>query len=233
MGRRQRRQTAKQMLRSDGALCVTFVNSARRGPFETYDDLLAWGVGSGALPAADAERLGHAAAARPGVAAGVARRGATLCARLERMFLALPGGGNAAAADFKVFNAELRAALASRHMVQTATGYRWAWAVDPDPDDLDRMLWPVLLSTARLLASEDRLRVRRCSRLGCGLLFIARGSGRPRKWCTPACGERARSVKHYRKKVKPEKQALMREVRPNAVVRMESEAFDQPEDDED
>ncbi len=35
MGRRKPRQTAKQALRADGALCVTFVNSARRGPLET------------------------------------------------------------------------------------------------------------------------------------------------------------------------------------------------------
>ena len=67
------------MLRADGALCVTFVNSARRQPLETYDDLVAWSVDTGG------------------------------------------------------------------------------------------------------------------------------------KWCNPACGERARSLKHYHKKVKPEKKALMRE----------------------
>ena len=237
MARRKRRQTAKQMYRADGALCVTFVNSAHRQPLETYDDLIAWGVDTGALASAEAPRLSRAAGERPGLAAGVVRRGQTLRARLERILLALADGAKVATADFNAFNIELRAALASRHLVQTTTGFHWAWAVDPQPgdsapDDLDRMLWPVLLSTADLLASEDRSRVRRCQHQDCGLFFIARGAASQRKWCRRACGERARSVKHYRRQVKPRKKALMRQVRPDAGVRMERAAFAEPGDEE-
>ncbi len=221
-----------QMLRLDGALCVTFVNTAWRKALETYDDLVAWGVETGTLSSADAPRLSRAAAERPGVAAGVTRRASTLRARLERMLLARADGRKAAAADFKAFNAELRATLAGRHMVQTTTGYRWAWAVDPGAEELDRMLWPVLYSTAELLASEDRFRVRRCPGKDCGLLFVARGSGSHRKWCSPACSERARSVKHYHKKVKPKRQALLRKFRQDAGVRMELDAFDDEPGDE-
>ncbi len=233
MARRRRRQTTKQALRADGALCVTFVNSAWRGPLETYDDLVAWGVDTGALASAEAPRLARAAAERPGVAAGVFRRGSTLRDRLERILLALATGGKVAAADFNAVNADLRAAMASRHLVRTATGHRWAWAVDSDGEDLDRMLWPVLLSTAELLASGDRRRVCRCPYQGCGLFFIAGGAADRRKWCSPACGERARSVKHYHKQVKPRKKKIMREVRPDAGVRMERAAFEESEDEED
>ena len=87
------------------------------------------------------------------------------------------------------------------------------------------MLWPVLLSTAELLASADRSRVRQCAGQGCGLFFIARGVGSRRKWCGPACGNRARSADHYRKKVKPRRRALKRRYRQHAGVRMEIEAF--------
>ncbi len=225
MKRGKRRQTAEQMRRADGALCVTFVNTAWRRPLETYDDLVAWGVETGALSSSDAPRLSRAAAERPGIATGVARRAQTLRGRLERILLALARGEKAAAADFSAFNTELRAALSARCLVPTTTGYRWAWAVEDGEEDLDRMLWPVLFSAARLMASEARSRVSRCPGQDCDLFFIARGSGRPQKWCSKACGERARSVKHYQRKVKPARKELQRKYRQSASVRMELERF--------
>ena len=101
MAKRKRRTvSARQMLRSDGALCVSFVNTGRRKPLESYDDLLAWGVETGALGTTDSARLGQLAEERPGVAGGTLRRAQTLRARMERMLLALIAGGKAAKADF-------------------------------------------------------------------------------------------------------------------------------------
>ncbi|MCP3918261.1 MAG: hypothetical protein GY711_22145, partial [bacterium] len=79
MAKRKTETRIQKMLRSDGALCVTFVNtgSGKRKALESYDDLLAWGVETGALGAEDAARLTRAAAARPGLAAGAARRAKT------------------------------------------------------------------------------------------------------------------------------------------------------------
>ena len=222
--RKRRAVNVQQMLRSDGALCVTFVNTGYRKPLDLYDGLLAWGAEVGALATTDVQRLGRLADERPGLAGGVCRRALTLRARLERMLLALAAGDKATKADFQAFDVELRAALANRHQIETTSGYRWAWAADVE-DDLDRMLWPVLLSTAELLTSEDRSRVRQCAGQGCGLLFIARNAGRRRKWCGPACGERARSADHYRKKVGPKRRALKRQYQQHTGVRMEIEAF--------
>lgn len=232
MKRRKRRQTPKQNLQADGALCVTFVNTAWRQQLETYDDLVAWGVEVGTLSSSDAPRLGQAAAERPGVAAGVVRRAKTLRARLERILLALVKGEKAAAADFNAFNSELRTVLSKHNLVQTTNGYRWAWAVEHGEEDLARMLWPVIHSAAHLLTSAARSRVSRCPGQDCDLFFIARDSGSPQKWCSSTCGARSRSVKHYHRRVKPQRKELQRRFRQNASVRMELETFSDESGDE-
>ena len=81
----------EKMRRSDGALCVTFVNTAnaKRPGFETFADLVGWGVAIGALSAADRLRLEAAAARHPAAAAAVVRKAAALRRRLERVFVAL------------------------------------------------------------------------------------------------------------------------------------------------
>ncbi len=221
MARRKRRQSVKAQLRSDGALCVTFVNtgSEKRQALETYADLLAWGVEAGALGAAEVPRLERRAAERPGIAAGVVRRARTLRRRLERILLALAEGARPAGDDLEALNAELSAAMPARKLVAVTSGYRWAWGEGAGDDD-GRMLWPVLLSAADLLASADHRRVRRCPHDDCGLLFVARGSGRPRKWCGRACRDRASSRAHYHAKIKPRRRKQKRELRGRQRARL-------------
>ncbi|MEE8523502.1 MAG: ABATE domain-containing protein [Thermoanaerobaculia bacterium] len=199
MAKRKPLTRLQKLLRSDGALCVTFVNttSPKRKAIESYDDLLAWGVDAGALAAAESERLASGAAVHPGNAASAVRRALTLRRRLRRILLALAGGGRPAPADLGLFNSDLGRAMATRQVVATGSGYRWSWG-DAGGDDLHRMLWPVLRSAADLLTSRYRERVGQCPDEDCGLLFIAHNSGRPRKWCGVACRNRNASQKHYR-----------------------------------
>lgn len=207
MARRKRALTRiDRLLRSDGALCVTFVNTPRRQPIGSYDGLLAWSLEVGALAPESARRLAAAAAESPGAAVGVFRRSRTLLGRLERILLALAAGRDPAATDFEPFNAELRRAMGAREL--EPAGRRWCWG--ESEEDLDRMLWPVLLSAARVLTSKDRGRVRRCAQEGCDLFFIARGSGRPRRWCGPACRTRHSSRKHYHQTIKPRRKQIMK-----------------------
>jgi predicted RNA-binding Zn ribbon-like protein len=209
MAKRRRKALTRmqKLLHSDGALCVTFVNTEApgRGAIESYDDLLAWGVAAGALSATEAERLAAAAAEHPGNAAGAVRRALTLRQRLRRILLALAEGERPAATDFGPFDADLGRAMAARHLAATPGGYRWAWG-DAGGEDLDRMLWPVLLSAAELLTSPGRQRVGQCAGEDCGLFFAARNSGRPRRWCGVACRTRHSSEKHYRLRVKPRRE---------------------------
>lgn len=210
MPRRKRGQPLtriEKLLRSDGALCVTFVNTAapeRRG-FDSYDDLLAWSVEVGVLDDADRRRLSGVAADNPGKAAGVARRARTLRGRLHRILLAFAGAGKSDGADFEAFNHELGAALAARRLTAGAGVCQWSWGAR-DGDDLDRMLWPVLLSAAELLASPAVRRLRRCAGKSCEKLFVARASGRPRKWCSIACGNRSTTSRYYHETLKPRRE---------------------------
>lgn len=201
----------QKMLRSDGALCVTFVNTAcdQRKTLASYDDLFAWGVEVGALDPSDAERLTAAAGEHPGNATDVARHAATLRRRLERILLALAERKRPAASDFGPFNSELRRVMSARQLVASGRGYRWTWGETGD-DDFDRMLWPVLPSAGVLLASGDREQVRQCPGKGCGLLFVARGAGRHRKWCGITCRNRTNSRDSYRRKHRGESERRKR-----------------------
>ncbi len=104
---------AEKLLRADGSLCVTFVNTEQRQALESYDHLLAWAIESNALDPADARRLAATVVKVPGLAAGAVRRARTLGARLERVLLALAAGDPPAAADLKAFNRYLRQAMAA------------------------------------------------------------------------------------------------------------------------
>ncbi|MEM7583564.1 MAG: ABATE domain-containing protein [Acidobacteriota bacterium] len=198
----------ERQLRSDGALCVTFCNASVRRPFQSYDDLLAWGLEVGAVDDSDGRRLAAAAAASPGQATGVLRSARGLLARLERVLQTLAGGQSPGASDLRELNSRLRRAMAHRQL--DPAGKQWTWG-DAEDDDLDRPLWPVLLSAAELLTSEDRRRVHLCVGQDCGLFFIANGGGRGRKWCDRKCSNRHSSRVHYTRHLKPVRQKWARE----------------------
>ncbi len=231
MARRKTETRLQKMLRSDGALCVTFVNTAfgKRKRLESFEDLLAWVIATGDLGAEEAARLERAAAERPGLAAGAARRAKTVRARLERILVAVAGGGEPAGRDFEAFNVELGAMLGHRRLVAAGDGFRWSWTVGGG-EDSGRVLWPVLLSAGELLASGDRRRLRQCPTGGCGLLFVARGGGRPRKWCGVACRDRSSSRRHYRKVIKPARERLMAGQRARLVAKQEGYSDDDGDD---
>ncbi len=198
----------EKMLQADGALCVTYCNTEVRQPLASYDDLLAWGLDTGALNATDGRRLAAAAAESPGLGHGVLRSARNLAVRLTRILHALIAGHSPSAADLRELNISLSRAMVARRL--DPTGKRWTWG-DTEGDDFDRMLWPVLLSVAELLTSEDRDRVRLCAGQDCGLLFVARGSGRVRRWCDASCSSRHSSRKHYARRIKPKRQQWAQE----------------------
>ncbi len=198
---------AAYRVRRDGALCAVFVNTAstkRRprdaGPLATWKDLLAWGKESGVLGSGDVEVLQRAAEI-PAFVAVALHRVAELRLLLERILLALASDREPDPSDLGALNAEL--ARASHLLVRTAGGYRWVWSPG-DGDDLDRLLLPVVVSTAEVLASKDRHPVRRCSGRDCDLLFVDRTPGSHRRWCDDGtCGRRARARRRYHATLKP------------------------------
>ncbi len=210
MAKRKRKPEQPELVQ-DGALCATFVNTAKgkRNRLETYADLLAWGQKQEVLSTTDGERLALAASKRPSDAEAVVREALEIRACLERIFGDLAARRTASDSDLATLNGSLRPVLSARHLVPAAGGYQLAWD-DLDGDDLDRMLWPVLFSAAEILSSDDHRRLRQCAGTDCGLFFVDRSPGSPRKWCTTACGHRVRSRRHYHSRVIPMRQRIRR-----------------------
>ncbi len=205
-----KRRSDKQpaLVRRDGGLCVTFVNSAsaKRRSFETYPELLVWGQACGTLTGADVERLERAAAERRSDAAEVARRSLELRACFGRILEGLIDRRRPSDADLEALRAELAAVRSAERFVRSGIGCRWVWG-DRGGDDLDRMLWPVVMSMAEVLSTKYHLKVGRCAGEGCDLLFIDRAPGSARKWCSmKACGNKVKSRRDYHRRVKPQRQ---------------------------
>ena len=97
-------------------------------------------------------------------------------------------------------------ALARQRVTLTEDGYRWGWL--DDEAALDRMLWPVLRSTADLLTSPDLASVRHCASESCDWLFMDMSRGQRRQWCDMrTCGNRAKARRHYERKKRGERSA--------------------------
>jgi predicted RNA-binding Zn ribbon-like protein len=206
--RRPRRKSSEpELVRRDGALCVTFVNTAsrERRPLETYADLLAWGQQSGALSGSQAERLERLGGDDPERVREVLIRAQTLRGCLLRIFHALAEGQAPADLDVEAVDHQLYEVLAHRRLIADGHGgYHFVWR---DGDELDRMLWPVLTSASQTLTSKHCRKVRECAGEGCSLMFLDRSGGSPRKWCSgETCGHRDRARRHYRKTVKPNRE---------------------------
>lgn len=187
-----------------GALCLDFANTADwhagDAPVELltgYDALLAWGRDAGILDDRQVRRLADEAARAPDTAAATLRRAVTLREAIYRLFAALAAADEPDAADLATINAELADALAHRQLaLHDGNRFDWTW----QDSTLDCLLWPVALSAADLLTSDDLGRVRQCAGYPCGWLFIDASRNRSRRWCSmEACGNRAKARRHYQR----------------------------------
>lgn len=208
-----KRKQEPELVRKDGALCLTFVNSAssKRRSFSVYAELLDWGLAAGTLTGADLERLGRAVAERRADGGAVVRQALELRARFARIFEGVLRRQGPLERDLAALEAAIASALSARRLVPSGLGCRWVWG-DRGGDELDRMLWPVVMSMADLLRSPKSLaRVRRCAGEDCGLLFVDRTPGSPRKWCSmKACGSKVKAKRDYYRRVKPAREAAHR-----------------------
>ena len=210
MAKRKNRRHSREpeLVRRDGALCATFVNTAnaRRKAITSYADLLAWGEQCGVLSSPDVRRLGRVADERPDDAELVYQRALRLRALLESILLTLVAQETVSTADLDALNADLATVFSRRRLVLAVSGYRWGWD-DRGDDDLDRMLWPVIVSVADVLTSKYHRKVRRCPGEDCGLVFVDRTPGSPKKWCdTRTCGHRRNALKSYHRRMKRQRE---------------------------
>jgi predicted RNA-binding Zn ribbon-like protein len=162
----------------------------------SYGDLVAWAREQGMLSAPEAEQLAQEAVRRPVEAASTLARALVLREAIYRIFSAVAGERSPAAADMMTLNIALAGALAVLHIVATEHGFAWAWS--RGGEGLDRVLWPVILSTVNLLTSNALRAVRECAAPNCGWLFLDTTRNRSRRWCDMmVCGNRAKARRHY------------------------------------
>src|SRR5205085_5695613 len=117
---------------------------------------------------------------------------------IYQIFVALASGEAASDKDVDLLNRALAAAPQRDRLAHADDAYAWvAGKVDVSAAGL---LTPVLWSAADLLTRVDHRRVRRCANDSCLWLFIDESKAGTRRWCDmSACGNRAKSRRHYLK----------------------------------
>ena len=178
-------------------LCLDFTNTAgsRRGSeiiFEklrTYDDLLAWSVHVGILDHIDSKKINKKGSE------SIVKRALRLREAIYRICLAAIKRQSPNDMDLKLLNNEIREAR-NRQFIDS----KFQMRTESSNKDGDRMLWPVALSAAELLTSDDLTRLQQCEAENCGWLFVDTSKNHTRQWCDMSdCGNRAK-VRKFRSK---------------------------------
>lgn len=215
MAKRRKKDLTSPQVKRDGALAVTFANTGTGGrrPLGDYSGLLEWGRRHGSLTGEEAVLLQRLAALHPDEADAAFSAAEDLRDLLSLILNARADHGDPPPAAVEALNDYYVHTVPRQRLVPVPGSIARDWAAGTE-DDLARPLWRVLLSAADVLTSHDYDRVARCAAEGCGLLFVARNPGSPRKWCQmKTCGHRTHSRRHYREKVGPYKKELRRNAR--------------------
>jgi predicted RNA-binding Zn ribbon-like protein len=189
-----------------GRLCLDFINSVGgrtgatvlRDKLVDYSDLLEWTRLAGITNQTESRNLARRAAAYRHEAEATLRRAVQLREALYRIFKSAAEGRRPRSADLETVSKEVRVARAHERLTHTGGAFAWTW--QDGETALDRILWPVSLSAADLLASGDLSRLRQCGGQECGWLFLDTSRNRSRHWCDMKdCGNRAK-VSRFRQR---------------------------------
>jgi len=190
-----------------GEPCLDLVNTVGGVRPETpkehlhgYADLVAWARQGELVTPGQARALLLRAQREPAAADAALAAAVELREALFDIFFALTEGRRPPPQQLEVLNRALAEALQHRRVVPAGRGFSLGW---DDSDDLRRMLWPVALSAAELLAGEHGAPVKVCGMFEageCGWLFLDESRNGSRRWCTMKdCGNRAKARRHYHK----------------------------------
>ncbi len=190
---------------SGGRLCLDFANTVDRRPSDlprellgSYADLASWGVQAGAITRQEGLRLLRRAGREPAAAARVLEQVRAVREAIFAIASDLADRRPARREALAILDGALPAALGRLRLVQDRGRFTWGWG--GGDEDLDRVLWPVVRSTAELLTSGDPERVRRCAGDDCAWLFIDRSRNGTRRWCDmTVCGNRSKARRFYRR----------------------------------
>jgi predicted RNA-binding Zn ribbon-like protein len=187
-----------------GARALDFVNTVTwtaAGPeherLAGYRDLLDWACEAGILHPAHATALRRrtgAAQARAVLARARERR-----RLLHAAFVAAAGNEALPAGEGRALGTALR--NTARHLRLEQNAGPWTLAVRPTAPDPDGILHTLTWEAARLLASDDRTRLRHCAAHDCGWVFLDRSRNQGRRWCDmKVCGNTEKARRFYRRR---------------------------------
>ena len=182
-------------------LCLDFVNTRVIEHGKAVDrlasgaDVMRWLKAAGVL-ASDGLRTRPRAAAPHG--ARLLREALALREAIERMAARLAEGRPVPRSSVAAINRVLRDGREHVELVPSAGGFRTVRHAEAG--DRLRVLVPVALSAAELLANDDPSRVRRCGNPACILYFYDTTRSRTRRWCSmQGCGNRLKVAAHRRR----------------------------------
>jgi predicted RNA-binding Zn ribbon-like protein len=196
----------EELILKFGLLCLDFTNTVfwrlHEEPIEGFKDysiFIKWGQFIGLLTEPDADCLIQQAQKYPDEALSVLRRAIKLREALYRIIIATIKGSHLDTGDIDILNSEISKLLQRTALFHLEEKFDWGWKVGEN--ELDLMLWPILVSASEVLTSPDMERIGICEGDGCGWLFYDQSRNRSRKWCDMGdCGNRAKARRFYQRK---------------------------------
>lgn len=190
---------------SAGALCLDFANTCGDRPTCAEErlhgarELVSWAVAAGLVDEAEARRFGRELDADPTGATALLDDAITLREAIFETCSSIASGRAPGDDHLEIINQALRQTLPNLRIGVHDGGCCWQW--HGASSVRDRVLWPVVRSTADLLTSNAADLIRLCAGDGCSWLFLDSSRNRSRKWCSMAsCGNRAKARRHYARK---------------------------------
>ncbi len=183
-----------------GSLCLDFVNTVgERGSPEmreklvSFEDLARWSEQAGIIKHGEANRIVQLAGAHASTARTILKRAIGFREALYRTFRSHVENRKPLWRDLEMLNHEITTMRARESLAYLAGDFRWTW---DENDKLDRPLWPVALSAAKLLTSSRLRSVRQCDDEKCGWMFLDTSRNHSRHWCDMRdCGNRAKAAR--------------------------------------
>jgi predicted RNA-binding Zn ribbon-like protein len=188
----------------DAMRALAFVNTLSGRPTGTpverlvsYEALLAWSRETGLLKADDSDRLVARARRRSNDAERVLERARALRELLHETFLALGESRPPRSPTLDALSAQLAAFYAHGRLVPAGDMLQWVCSA---AEELERPLWEIARTVARLLTSPRLARVRACAAEDCGWWFLDDTKNASRRWCDmKICGNRDK-VRRFRER---------------------------------
>jgi predicted RNA-binding Zn ribbon-like protein len=167
---------------------------------EDYGRLLQWSRMKGLIEPSNVQRLSELVKGDAKLRKQVMNDARRLREAIYRVFSASAHMKKADQSDIDVLNGYVQKGLSKMRLQNMDGGYKWTWPEWPEDESAEMMLYPIALSAADLLTSEDLARVKECANegQGCGSLFLDCSKNQTRKWCSmDPCGNRMKVRAYY------------------------------------